>query len=256
MLCLERLVKSTFAVVGALVVVTVLGVSAASAIPADCPASSSTCFQPDVVITGKNPTDSFPWLTVEVEQVGDDIFIAMRADFAAKGFIGKVWMNVADATWLPALTFEEFTVNEGALAAPEITKRSNKLSPTVGKAGKFDLLFDFANGNPQRFNRHDEFQFRVTCPGCTGFDVEAFDALSTGGKEGAFSLAAHVQGYGGNAKVGDGSEEPVFMSFSAPSSFREAPPEPQQVPHPMTLLLVAIGLVVAIGARARQVSRP
>ena len=249
LLSMVRALRLGAFVVGALVLVMVVGVTGAAAIPADCAAASSTCFQPNFVIAGANPRDPFPWLTVEIEEIGTDIFLTMRADFD-RGFIGKVWMNVANAAWLPALTFDQFEVENGSLTAPRITKRSNKPSPAVGQAGKFDLMFQFEAASGERFNRHDEFQFRVTCPGCVDFGVEAFDALSTGGSDGAFHIAANLRGVGGVSKVGDQSESDhsEFFSFSAPLSLREAP---QAVPYPTTLLLVGAGLVVVAAARSR-----
>jgi hypothetical protein len=237
-------------VVAALVLVMVVDVTGAAALPTDCADASSTCFQPDFVIAGVTPRDPFPWLTVEIEEIGTDIFLTMRADFD-KGFIGKVWMNVANSAWLPALTFDQFEVEDGSLTAPRITKRSNKPSPAVGQAGKFDLMFQFEAASGERFNRHDEFHFRVTCPGCVDFGVEAFDALSTGGSDGAFHIAANLRGVGGVAKVGDQSEseESEFFSFAAPFSLRE---EPQAVPYPTTLLLVGAGLAILIAAHSRQ----
>ena len=207
------------------------------------------------MIAGANPRDPFPWLTVEIEEIGTDLFLTMRADLD-RGFIGKVWMNVANAAWLPALTFDQFEVENGSLTAPRITKRSNKPSPAVGQAGKFDLMFQFEAASGERFNRHDEFQFRVTCPGCVDFGVEAFDALSTGGSDGAFHIAANLRGVGGVSKVGDQlepdqseSDQSEFFSFSALFSLREAP---QAVPYPTTLPLVGAGLVVVTVARSRR----
>ena len=250
---LKAVARGAFAI-GTLVLVTALGVTGAAAIPADCGATSSTCFQPDFVITGASPRDPFPWLTVELEEIGTDLFLTMRADLEERGFIGKVWMNVANAAWLPALTFDQFEVDDGSLTAPKITKRSNKPSPTVGEAGKFDLVFQFAAAGGQRFNRHDEFQFRVTCPGCVDFGVEAFDALSTGGNDGAFHIAAQVRGVGGVSKVGDQSESDQSESdqsafFSAPLSLHVAP---QAVPYPTTILLVGAGLVLVAAVRSRE----
>ena len=226
------------AVVGAWTLVTILGVTGAFAIPADCTAASSTCFRPNVVITGANPPDPFPWLTVELEQVGTDVLMAMRAGFADSSYIGNVWMNIANAAWLSALTFDQFAVNAGSLTAPSITKSSDNVSPTPGEAGQFDLVFLFSDASAQRFNAADEFQLRVTCPGCVGFGVNAFDALSTGGDDGAFRIAAHVQGFGSSSKVGG---QAALASV-------------QQIPFPTTLLLLGAGLIF-VPVRSRNVAR-
>ena len=234
-------VHRVLAVLATFGLVTLLGVSGASAIPADCTTASPTCFRPNILITGNAVPDPFPWLTVEVEQVGTDIFMAMRANFADASFIGDVWMNVVNAAWLPALTFDQFAVNTGSLDAPTITKSSNNVSPTVGEAGQFDLQFLFTNSNSDggshRFAGVEEFQFRVTCPGCVGFGVNAFDALSTGGTDGAFRIATHIQGFGGSSKVGG-----------------QAAPAP--VPEPLTVTLLGIAfLAVAAAVRSRKAPR-
>jgi hypothetical protein len=218
--------------------VMVLTVTGASAIPADCTSGSPTCFRPNFIITGANPPDPFPWLTVEFEEVGGVVFMAMRADFADSSYIGKVWLNVANSAWLPSLTFDEFALNTGFLTAPTITKSSNGVSPTPGEAGQFDVQFNFANASANRFNGVDELQFRVTCAGCVDFDLDAFDALSTGGNDGAFTIAAHVQGFGDSSKVGGQQAEEVTA--------------PQAIPFPRTLMLVGVGMLLIGVARSRR----
>lgn len=229
-------------VFGLLVVFSALmmtvGHASAVAVTADCTVGSSTCFRPNIVITGPTPSDPFPWLTAEVKQVGSDIYLAMQTDFANASKIGDVWLNVKNDAWLPSLTFSDFQVNSGdtELKNP-VVKNANNESPTPGEAGQFDIKIEFKTSSSKAFDGTDAVQFKLTCTGCVGFGLDAFDALSTpGGNQGQFRIAAHVQpSEGDSTKIGGQAV-------------------PESVPEPGTLILLGVGLA-GLGAVKLRRSR-
>jgi hypothetical protein len=118
-------------------------------------------------------------------------------------FVTEWYLNLA----LGDLSGVGFSVisKVGSFDDPSFSKGIDGFSPSVGTAGNFDLLLSFATSGSDS-GAHRFGAGEILNAHFSGVTAADFVALSTGGTEGAFHSAAHVQGIpptGGSGKVGD-----------------------------------------------------
>ncbi|HQY88994.1 MAG TPA: hypothetical protein PK402_10060, partial [Tepidisphaeraceae bacterium] len=112
-----------------------------------------------------------------------------------------------------SLVFSSPTVINGVYGTPSIDVGSHG----AAGSGNYDFKIDFDIAPPpDRFNALDSVRYTITgIPNLTATD---FDFTSTGGGNGAYTSAAHVQGVGPNSNLSGwvgNIPEPASLSLLA-----------------------------------------
>ena len=167
---------------------------------------------------GTAPFGVAPWLSATFNDGGgsgsvDLTFTAVN--LVNSEFVSQVSFNLNPALNPNSLVFSAPTTVNGVYGMPSIVVGSHGAAGT----GKYDFKIDFDIAPPpDRFNALDSVRYTIT--GIPNLVASDFDFMSTGGGNGAYTAAAHVQGVGPNANlsgwVGNGNiPEPASLALIA-----------------------------------------
>jgi hypothetical protein len=163
-------------------------------------ASGALVFDSSIEFSGgTQPAGPAPWLRTTVTDAGANTVTVKFENLNLVGteFVSKTFLNLNTAFNAANLNFGS-PVQVGTFALPSINKGTDAFK--ADGDGFFDLEFDFATANPQRFGPGESLTYTVS--GITGLDETDFNFLSVNGPVGnnAFPVAAHVQGIGANGE--------------------------------------------------------
>lgn len=161
-------------------------------------ANAALVFDSAIEFSGATPpAGAAPWLRTTIANAGTDTVTIKFENINLVGteFVSKMFLNLDPAMNPADLSFGS-PVEVGTFALPTINKGTN-LYKADGD-GFFDLVFEFATANPQRFGAGESLTYTVT--GITGLNENSFNFLSVNGPVGntGYPVAGHVQGIGPN----------------------------------------------------------
>jgi hypothetical protein len=177
------------------------------------------------------PVGPPPWLTISFDDgggTGSVVMTVSNSGLTASEYVSQLDFNLDPALNPANLSFGTFTTMD-TFAVPLITKDANNLQ--ADGSGKYDVEFGFSTSNADsgihRFGAGESFS--VTISGIGSLTANSFNFLSTGGGNGAYPFAAHVQAIGEEA---DGSG---WVS----------------VPEPASMVLLAAGPLAMLARKRR-----
>jgi hypothetical protein len=188
------------------------------------------------------PSGSPPWGTITFTDLGLGIVqVEFEANLQSSTEFISEWSFNLDPSFDPNnLLFAFISGNDADVIA------TGADAFQADGDGKFDVQFEWTGSSAgDRLDGTETSVYSITCTLCSGFNASSFDFTSaTGGGQGVFHTAAHVQGIGPSAGlsgwVGDGG------------TGGEGGIGGEQVPAPATLVFLGLGLV---GLGARQAIR-
>ena len=205
-------------------------------------AASTLTYELGLVDAGSGPETSAPWIRAVFSSFSDDkVLLRIEAtDLMAPGqFITQIGFNydgIDEVNLLPCDTALCGGIAYGTAPSPAL-KPEGKISP--GGTFSFVLGFPTPKG-PNRFERTEYGNYLLTAAGLT---LRSFDAYSeTNDNKPGFKTYAHVQGFGGNAKIYDNSSQYA----AAYGEYAGA-----NIPEPGVTLLIGSGLL-GFGLLARR----
>jgi len=165
---------------------------------------------------GTAPFGSAPWLRAIFDDGGSSGSVDLTfSSLSLTGgeFVSQVSFNLNPALDPESLVFSSPTVINGVYGTPSIDVGSHG----AAGSGNYDFKIDFDIAPPpDRFNALDSVRYTITgIPNLTATD---FDFTSTGGGNGAYTSAAHVQGVGPNSNLSGwvgNIPEPASLSLLA-----------------------------------------
>ena len=190
---------------------------------------SAAVYEPYLEFSGAAPSGPGPWLSV----VFDDDGTAGSLDFTLEAvgltgteFLSKLYFNLDPSLDPCDLSFSGLT-KTGQFDDPKFSTGADKWN--VAGSGRYDVELKFSTSNSgggtKRFGPGESLGFTIS--GISTLRAMSFDLDSTGGGNGAYPVAVHVQGI-----VGDGSG---WVS----------------VPEPATLSVLGVGALALVKRRCR-----
>ena len=166
---------------------------------------------------GNEPVGSGPWLSAVFDD-GDtpgSVSLTLTAlDLAPTEFISKWYFNLDPALAPEDLDFSSPT-KIGLFSDPEVEAEADDFN--VAGSGRHDIVFEFSTSNKgggvRRFGSGESATFLIT--GIPTLMAWSFNFDSTGGGNGAFPTAAHVQGIPGGGSGWVSVPEPATLSVLA-----------------------------------------
>jgi hypothetical protein len=203
-----------------------LSVAALALVLSPGPALALT-FDLDYVFSGNSPSGAAPWMQVNIANISGGVQVDLVNMLkGATEFAGEVSINVN-----PALNPASFTYSALNSAASAGSVSAGMDAFQADGDGKFDILFSFPTANtPDRFTMGETASYSILYADLTEDDFAYLSA--TGGGEGVYYSAAHIQGIGPGAGLSGWIGADDFST--------EPPPEP--IPEPATLLLFGSGV--------------
>jgi hypothetical protein len=188
-------------------------------------ASASIVFPLDFEFSGgTSPEGTAPWLTATIEDLGlNMVRLTMSADSLTDSEFISTWRFNLDPSLTGSLSFTPIDISAvsfvDALYSPDTYKVAGN---------RFDIDFQFARANKNRFNAGETVIYDITYSGDGTFDALAFNFGSS--PDGTYQSAAHVQG------IGSGS----FSGWIGNTTV---------IPEPTTTALLSFGGLGVFGAR-------
>ncbi|KKN92725.1 hypothetical protein LCGC14_0204680 [marine sediment metagenome] len=187
---------------------------------------------------GSLPAGAGPWLkaTFDDEDTPGSVELTLEVlNLVADEFVSKWYFNLNSSLDPKDLTFSD-PLKIGLFDDPKINLDADGWN--VAGSGRYDIEMAFATSNQgsgaERFGVGESASFTIT--GIATLTASSFDLTSTGGGNGAYPVAAHVQAINGD----DGGWT------SAPAA----------VPEPATLGLLTIGSLVMLRRRRARSNPP
>lgn len=194
--------------------------------------------------TINNPNPTFD----QVEVVLDWTNLTANGPYLSELFL-NFGPNPATSALDPTQLSASLTSSTGTFTFQDLDTKSVGDEAVAGfKAdgdGYFDLRFDFATANGQRFNPGEKATFLVSYAlGDISAENFNYSSYSPGGTSGPFLAAAHLQGLGTDGQL---------SIWVAPSD--NLPPSPGDAPEPTTIAAALLGLIPAAWALRRRRQR-
>jgi hypothetical protein len=189
---------------------------------------------------GASPKSDSPWAiaTFDDHDGTGAVTLTMQSSLGFDEILTLWYFNFDTSTFnINELDFEYDNINSTGppvQATDGITVGDN--FKNVAGGGNFDIAFDFPPppGNADMFDGTETVIYEITST--EAIDASAFDIFSTGGGNGMFKTAAHIQ------RIDPDNQ---FSGWIGPDE-GSIPPTPP-IPEPSTLFLLGIGLMGILG---------
>lgn len=173
------------------------------------------------------PAGAGPWMRFTIADTAPDT-VSVKIDnigLVGTEFVSGAYLNLNPALNPASLNFS-LPVQVGSFALPSIDKAVNAYK--ADGDGFFDIRFNFANANSQRFGVGESVTYTVT--GISGLNATDFDFLSVNGPpdKNGFPAAAHV------LSIGLDGEDSGWVTV---------------VPEPASMSLLALGMLPLLRRR-------
>ena len=180
---------------------------------------------------GTPPGGATPWVTITIDDAADAVGAnGVRVTVSNAGLIGSEFVSEISLNLDPGL--DPTDLSFGAVNMSAVSTSTFLTGVDAFQAdgdGKFDMLLQLPTSGPGRFTAGESLVFDLTFTGAlTAADFDFSSA--SGGGQGTFKAAAHVQG------IGDEGEDSGWIG-----------PVPE--PAGALLLLTALAGVAAVGRR-------
>lgn len=170
--------------------------AAAALLALSASAHAALVFDTSIEFSGATPpAGAGPWVRTTIADAGANAVTIKieNVGLVSTEFVRELTLNL-DPALDPTLLGFNSPVQVGTFALPTISTGVNLFK--ADGDGFFDVKFDFATANPQRFGVGETVTYTVT--GITGLDESDFNFISVNGPVGnnGWPVAAHVQGIG------------------------------------------------------------
>ena len=176
---------------------------------------SAAVYEPYAAFSGASPSGPGPWLRI----VFDDHGTAGPLDFTLEAvgltdpeFVSKLYFNLDPSLDPCDLSFSGLT-KTGQFDDPKFSTGADKWN--VAGSGRYDVELKFSTsgsgGGAKRFRPGEILNFTIS--GIPTLRAMSFDLDSTGGGNGAYPVAVHVQGINGNDSGGESAPDPATLCF-------------------------------------------
>lgn len=152
-------------------------------------------YYPSVEFSGAPPSGPPPWLKVafdDEDTPGSVLFELTALNLVDKEFVSKLYLNFDPALDVTGLIFDD-PVKVGQFSVPSVSLDEDGWN--VAGSGRYDIKLKFSTSNKgggtKRFGAGESLLFAIS--GIPTLTADSFDFFSTGGGNGAFPLAAHIQ---------------------------------------------------------------
>ena len=190
-------------------------------------------YYPSIEFSGTPPAGPTPWLKVAFDDEGTPgsvLFELTALNLVGSEFVSKLYLNLDPALDVTDLIFGSPT-KVGAFNVPGVKLEEDGWN--VAGSGRYDIRLKFATSNKgggiKRFGAGESLFFAIS--GIPTLTADSFNFLSTGGGNGAFPLAAHIQ----SINCGDSG----WVSDAGGGV----------IPEPVTMILVGAGSLAVLRRR-------
>ena len=193
--------------------------------------------QASIAFSGAGPAGPPPWLKIALDDggtLGSVDFTLEAIGLTGSEFLSKLYFNLDPSLDPDDLSFSGLT-KTGQFDSPKFKADADGWN--VAGSGRYDVELKFGTSNKgggtKRFGAGEALSFTMTGPPTLA--VSSFDWLSTGGGNGAFPFAAHIQSIG--------YDDSGWVSGPAATA--------GVIPEPVTISLVSMGGLALLRKRRR-----
>jgi hypothetical protein len=143
---------------------------------------------------GADPEGIPPWVTINIDDegtAGSAYMTITNNGLTGSEFISQMYFNFTPSLDVDDLDFSVVDT-EGRFRSPSIKTDEDRWN--VAGSGLYDIEFKFKTSSRDRFEAGESIRFLIRGP--QSMTAESFNVNSTGGDNGSYRIAAHVQSIG------------------------------------------------------------